>query len=161
MSIAIANMPATSRVWLYMADRPLSNEEVSSLQTAGNEFVAQWAAHGKALKAECAIRYNRFLIFVVDESQAGASGCSIDSSVHFVKSVGEQLQVDFFNRLLLAYKDTNGEVQTIHSAKTKGLIAEGTINADTIVFNNMVQQFGDLQNNWEVSLKDSFYKKFL
>jgi hypothetical protein len=35
----------------------------------------------------------------VNEDIESASGCSIDSSVRFVKSLGAELNIDFFNRL--------------------------------------------------------------
>jgi hypothetical protein len=40
---------------------------------------------------------------MVDERKAGVSGCSTDSSVRFIKSLGEKYKVDFFNRTNLAF----------------------------------------------------------
>lgn len=157
----IATMSPASRVWIYMADRAFTNEESSLVNQAVNNFTQQWAAHGKGLTADGIIKYNRFVILMVDESQYGASGCSIDSSVHFIKDLGDQLKVDFFNRLLMAYKDDNGNIQTVHQAKLGDLVADGKITEQTLVFNNLVKNKEELDSKWEVALANSFYKRLI
>lgn len=67
-----------SRVWIYQSDRKLTDPEVGKIQQELDDFTIGWTAHNNQLKARAEIRYNRFLILIVDESQAGASGCSID-----------------------------------------------------------------------------------
>jgi hypothetical protein len=69
----------SSRVWIYQADRQLSDTETLEIQKSLNNFVNTWTAHNNQLSAAAEVRYNRFLILIVDEEQAGASGCSIDN----------------------------------------------------------------------------------
>ena len=85
------DLKENSKVWIYTSDRSLSDSESAYLQSQSNEFVKNWAAHGVGLKAESLVYKNRFLIIVADESQANASGCSIDSSVKFVKAMGGRI----------------------------------------------------------------------
>lgn len=157
----MATIASTARVWIYMADRVFTKEEEILVEKATHDFTAQWAAHGKGLAADSSVKYGRFIILMVDESEYGASGCSIDSSVRFIKELGEQLQIDFFNRLLMAYKDENGNVQAIHQSKLSSLFANGIINEQTIVFNNLVITKGELDSNWETPLSESFYKRLI
>lgn len=82
------DLNSTSKVWVYTSDRPLSVAENDYLQKQSSFFVEDWAAHGVGLKAEALVYKNQFLILAVDESQTNASGCSIDSSVKFVKAMG-------------------------------------------------------------------------
>ena len=76
-----------SRVWIYQSDRKLTADEVVQIQMNLDNFTRSWTAHNNQLKAKAEIRYNRFLVLIVDESQAGASGCSIDKSVNFMKQL--------------------------------------------------------------------------
>lgn len=152
---------ASARVWVYMADRTLSEEEVQIAQRKVAEFTAQWAAHGKQLMASGSVQYNRFVILLVDESQANASGCSIDSSVHFMQTLGRLLNIDFFNRLLMAYQSDEGEIKTIPQSKLEEAFRDGLISEETIVFNNLVADKSSLDSNWKVALKDSFYKRLI
>jgi len=145
-----------SRVWVYQSDKKLNDAQVIELQAAIDNFTTGWTAHNNQLKAKGEIRYNRFIILVVDESQAGASGCSIDKSVHFMKQVEQHFGINLFDRFNLAYR--NGEeILSVPRNTFEELLTNKTINADTTVFNNMVQNLSELQTKWEVPLKDSWH----
>src|ERR1700759_2190076 len=93
-----------SRVWIYQSDKELTDSEVALLQSQLDNFTTGWTAHNNQLKAKAEIRYNRFIILVVDESQAGASGCSIDKSVRFMKDIEQEFGINLFDRFNLAYR---------------------------------------------------------
>lgn len=145
-----------SRVWIYQADRKLNDTETLQLQQQLNSFTQSWTAHNNALKAGAEIRYNRFIVLMVDESQAGASGCSIDKSVNFMKQVEQHYNINLFDRFNLAYRDGE-EVLSAPRAQFEALIKEGTINQDTIVFNNLIQTLAELETKWEVPFKNSWH----
>lgn len=145
-----------SRVWVYQANKKLSDSEVTRVQSELNSFTTAWTAHNHQLKAKGEVRYNRFIILTVDESQTGASGCSIDKSVRFIQQLEQQYGITLLDRFNLAYR----EGSEIHSAPRHAfeeMLKQGAINRDTIVFNNMVQNLTDLQTMWEVSFKDSWH----
>jgi hypothetical protein len=145
-----------SRVWVYQSDKKLSDTEVQQIQSLLNEFTTGWTAHNNQLKAKAEIRYNRFLILIVDESQAGASGCSIDKSVHFMQQLEKQFGLKLFDRFNLAFREGN-EVLSAPRHDFEAMLKQGSINTDTIVFNNMVQNLNELQTKWEVPFKDSWH----
>jgi len=78
--------PATSRVWIYQSKTAFSETDVTEIRGHIAAFTQQWASHNRALQATGDVLHGRFIVLMVDESQAGASGCSIDSSVHFVNT---------------------------------------------------------------------------
>src|ERR1700730_14538859 len=96
-----------SRVWIYQSDKKLADAEVQEIQHYLDAFATQWTAHNHQLKAKAEIRYNRFLILIVDENQAGASGCSIDKSVNFMKQIEQQYNINLLDRFNLAYREGN------------------------------------------------------
>ena len=145
-----------TRVWIYQADRKLTDAETVQLQQQLALFTQGWTAHNNQLKAGAEIRYNRFIVLLVDESQAGASGCSIDKSVHFMKQVEQHYNINLFDRFNLAYKDGN-EVLSAPRHQFEELIKAEKIDMDTIVFNNLVQNVADLNTKWEVPFKDSWH----
>ncbi len=100
-STELNRFPADSRVWVYVSGRQLTEEESISALERARIFVGDWTSHDRRLKAHAEILSGRFLILLVDESQAGASGCGIDKSVHFVRQLGESLNTDFFDRMVL------------------------------------------------------------
>jgi hypothetical protein len=92
----------------------------------------------------------------VDENQASVSGCSIDSSVHFVKEVGAELGIDFFNRLNVAYLQ-QGQVKLAHFQTLVEQIKSGTVNASEIsIFNNLVGTVAELKTKWLLPVGESW-----
>jgi len=145
-----------SRVWVYQSDKQLNDADVIKLQIMLDNFTTGWTAHNNQLKAKAEIRYNRFIVLIVDESQAGASGCSIDKSVRFMKDIEQQFGINLFDRFNLAYR-SDEEILSVPRHTFEGLISNKTIGTNTIVFNNMVQNLTELETKWEVPFKDSWH----
>jgi hypothetical protein len=145
-----------SRVWIYQADKELTDEQAAELLVLMNKFSAEWTAHNHQLKAKAEIRYNRFIILVVDESQAGASGCSIDKSVNFLKRIEQEFGINLFDRFNFAYREGE-KVLSVPRHQFEALLKEGKINSNTIVFNNLVPTLADLETKWEVPFKNSWH----
>lgn len=153
---AFATLPPDARVWVYQAQRNLNDDEVNHILPLGQNFIANWAAHGHKLDAVIDVLYHRFVILAVDQRSAAASGCSIDASVKFIRQLSENLQTDLLERLNLAFIDSTGEVSAVHANDLQAAFAKGRINPDSIVFNNMVTTVGELRENWQIPLGKSW-----
>ncbi len=160
MFTPLHEMPAHSRVWIFQADRKLSQEETASIAGAAKDFTNEWTSHKEALKASFEIRYDHFLILMIDEKVLSAGGCSIDESTRFVKSLEKKFGLSFFDRLNLAYW-SGGELKIVSRDEFEKKMEKGEINEETIVFNNLVQSKIDLDTKWEVPLKHSWHKALL
>jgi hypothetical protein len=145
-----------SRVWIYQSDRKFTSTEESEILNKLASFTNQWKAHGNELLAKAEIRYGFFIILTVDESQAGVTGCSIDSSVRLIKEIEQEYHVDLFNRFNIAYK-VNGEVVVNSKEDFETLVNIKQVTPETIVFNNMVQNLAELERKWEVSFQNSWH----
>jgi len=145
-----------SRVWIYQSGKELTDNQASGLLEILNNFAAQWTAHNHQLKAKAEIRYNRFLILIVDESQAGASGCSIDKSVNFMKQIEQEYGIHLFDRFNFAYREGE-KVLSAPRHQFEELLKAGEITNNTIVFNNLIHTLNDLETKWEVPFKDSWH----
>lgn len=160
MYTPLHKMPSHSRVWIFQADRKLSAEEVAEINKAAKAFTDEWTSHKEALKASFDIRYDHFLILLIDEKVLSAGGCSIDESTRFVKGLEKEYGLSFFNRLDLAYW-SEGQLKVLTREEFEKKMEKGEINEETIVFNNLVQSKIDLDTKWEVPLKHSWHKALL
>ncbi len=152
------NFSPQSKVWIYQSNRAFTPVETEEIKEQLNTFVAQWAAHGHALKAKGELLHHYFIVLVVDQEQAPVTGCSIDSSVRFIKSIEERYGVDMFNRFNIAYRDGSLiHVQGKEDFET--LITIKKITSDTIVFNNMVQSLAEFEQGWEVPIAQSWHQQ--
>jgi hypothetical protein len=145
-----------SRVWIYQSDRKFTSAEENQILNKLAAFTNQWKAHGNELLAKAEIRYGFFIILTVDESQAGVTGCSIDSSVRLIKEIESEYHIDLFNRFNIAYK-VNDEVKVQAKEDFETLVNIKQVTPETIVFNNMVQTLADLESKWEVPFKNSWH----
>jgi hypothetical protein len=145
-----------SRVWVYQSDRKFTSTEENEILNKLASFTTQWKAHGNELLAKAEIRYGFFIILTVDESQAGVTGCSIDSSVRLIKEIEQEYHVDLFNRFNIAYK-VNGEVVVNSKEDFETLVNIKQVTPETIVFNNMVQNLKELESKWEVPFQNSWH----
>jgi hypothetical protein len=145
-----------SRVWIYQSDRKFTSAEENGILDKLAAFTGQWKAHGNELLAKAEIRYGFFIILTVDESQAGVTGCSIDSSVRLIKEIEQEYHVDLFNRFNIAYK-VNGAVVVNSKEDFETLVNIKQVTPETIVFNNMVQNLAELESKWEVPFQNSWH----
>jgi len=145
-----------SRAWVYQASRNLTDAEAAEVKKLAGTFAADWKSHGAPLKAAADVLYNRFLVMMVNEDAGSASGCSIDSSVAQIRSIEQKLNIDLFNRMNLAYLNSDNELETVHANKVSEAFEHGALNEQTVVFNNMVTSYSELQSNWRIPLVKSW-----
>ena len=153
-------MPSDARLWVYQSNRILSDAEVKAVEEEGLKFIADWAAHGASLKASFDVLHHLFVVIAVDEKQAMASGCSIDKSVHFVKTLEQKLSLNLFDRMQVAYRSGN-EIKVCKLSDFEKLATQEIVNESTIVFNNMVTSKSSFDTEWEVPLKQSWQSRVL
>lgn len=152
------NLPDNAKVWVYQSTRPFTMAEAITIRRHINAFVEQWTSHKAGVTGWGELLHNRFVILMADESEVKPSGCSIDSSVRFMKGLEQELNTQFFDRWNIAYMK-NGEVLSCNKEELSRLLDSGEINDDTIVFNNLVLTKGELQNNWQVPYSQSWIKR--
>ena len=155
MFVPYTEISILSRVWVYQSDRNLSDKEVLFIQQKLLTFCNNWTAHQVHLISSYKVLYNRFIIFFVDEQKQNATGCSIDSSVNFIKEIEAEFCIDLFNRTQIAFKQ-DGEIVTLSISEF-----EKIVQADTIVFNNLVNTKADFEEKWETLASKSWHAKFL
>lgn len=145
----------SSRVWIYQSNRIFSISEALQIEEMLEDFVVNWTTHGQKVKGYANMFFGQFIIIMADETAAGVSGCSTDSSVRVIKAVEQKLGVDMFNRQLLAFQK-NDKVELIPMQQLTYAVDNGFITGDTIYFNNLVQTKNELENKWLIPVKESW-----
>lgn len=146
------------RIWIYQANRPLTTGDSTKVMDKLDIFTSQWKAHGKPLAAKAEIRYDRFIILMVDDAIAPPTGCSIDKSVYLLKEIEQETGLALFDRLQVAYREGD-QIHAVSRVEFEQLIAAGIVTDDTLVFNNLVATYPELETDWEIPLRDSWHAK--
>lgn len=149
-----------SRVWIYQSNRLFTLGEALQVEDLLNAFVAAWQTHGTPVKGYANLFFGQFVVLMADETAAGVSGCSTDSSVRLVKEIEKAFNVSMFDRQLLAFvlKD---KVQLLPLSQLQYAVDNSFIDAGTLYFNNLVQTKAELENSWMLPVKDSWLAKRL
>lgn len=160
MLIDFESLVDTSRIWIYQSNRSFSSEELEEIKQALSQFLSEWTAHGSELQAGFEIKYNRFIVIALDQTKAGASGCSIDASVHFIQGLEKKYGVELLDRMNVSFKQ--GEYIAYKPLKDfKKMVKDKAVSKNTIVFNNLVTNKLEYQNHWEVPASESWHSRFL
>ena len=150
------NFADESRVWIYQSNRLFTLSEALEIEELLNKFTAEWRSHGADVDAYGNLFFGQFIVLMADEKRgAGVSGCSTDSSVRFIKDLGEKFKVDFFNRTNLAFV-VKEKIQLLPMSQLSYAVQNFFIDGETFYFNNLVQTKKELENNWIVPIKDSW-----
>ena len=142
-SIENIKLPGSSRVWLFGAQRTLTDAEVVSIRGQMVDFVSGWQAHGKGLTADFCLLHRCILIVAVDESKEPPSGCSIDKVFHLLQSQKEKFDLDFFQRTLV-WAMHKGELCIFNKQEIQAGLDSGEMNGEMKVFNMLSDRLGEL-----------------
>lgn len=160
MLVEFNSLSETSRVWIYQASRSFNAEELEELKAGLDQFIKEWTAHGSELKAGYEIRYNRFIVIALDQTNTKASGCSIDASVHFIQALEKKYDIDLLDKMNVSYKQ--GEFVAYKTLiDFKKMAKNKSVSKNTIVFNNLVTNKLEYENHWEVPAEESWHGRFM
>jgi len=153
-------LPDSSKIWIYQANRSFSTDELSEINIDLTAFLNEWTAHGSELNAAFEIRYNRFIVIALDQSETAASGCSIDASVHFIQQLEKKYKVELLDKMNVSYKQ--GEYIAYKPlVEFKKMAKQKAISKNTVVFNNLVTNKGEYKEHWEVPASESWHSRFI
>jgi hypothetical protein len=160
MLVDFEQLPEEARIWIYQSNRTFTVEEIEEIQSEVKSFLQDWTAHGNDLKAGFQLPYNRFIVIGLDQSEASASGCSIDASVHFIQNLEKRYSIDLLDKMNVSYKQ--GEYIAYKPLiDFKKMAKQKAVSKKTIVFNNLVATKGEYLENWEVPASESWHARFM
>ncbi len=160
MSMAYKDFPDSTRLWIYQGNRPFSLTEAKSIKNQGEEFLRSWSAHGAKLNAAFEIFHYLFIALFVDEVQAKATGCSIDKSIHLIRSIENEFNMNLLDRNLVAYRKRDS-IEIVERNEFLARFRNSELSANTIIFDNLVSTKKEFDSRWEVPLKDSWLFELL
>ncbi|MFC7772639.1 ABC transporter ATPase [Flavobacterium sp. GCM10027622] len=159
MLVNFDTLPLESRIWIYQSNRKFTDDEVVEIDAALQDFVSNWSAHGTSLEASYVIKYNRFIIFAVNQEVQAATGCSIDSSVQFIQNLESKYEVDLLDKMNVTFK--NGEFIAHKTLlEFKKMAKDKAVSGSTIVFNNLINTIQEFNESWEIPAEDSWHSRF-
>ena len=159
--VEFESLPPSARLWVFGSDRPITGDAAERLLHAVDEYLDRWNAHGAPLTCGRAWREDRFLAIGVDQSTAGASGCSIDGLFRVLKGFESVLGTRLVGGGTVFYRDPAGPILGVSRDEFSELGAEGVVRKDTRVFDMTVATVGDWKERFETETARSWHANLL
>ena len=159
MLVKFKELPDESRVWVYQSNRIFTNKELNYIRAYSYHFLKKWTAHGSDLKAGIDIPYDRFIVIGLNESIKSATGCSIDSSVRFIKTIENKFNVVLLDKMNVTYR-VNNKIDYTPLKNFISMAKKKLIHEDVIVFNNLVVNKKEYRAQWEVPASSSWHSRY-
>ncbi|GJG86664.1 hypothetical protein tb265_18450 [Gemmatimonadetes bacterium T265] len=160
-AVAFDSLPDDARLWVFAAADPLDADGEAELLAAADAFLAGWAAHGAPLRAAREWRDGRFLAVAVDQSTAGASGCSIDGLFRSLRALEPTLGTSLLAAGRVYWRDADGRVRGGDRAALRGAAAAGAVDEGTPVFDTTVTTVADWRARFERPLAESWHARIV
>ncbi len=160
MYIPYSELSDSNKIWVYASDRPFTEAEERIVEEKLTTLCENWDVHGSPLKASFVVVKSQIIVLLSDEVDNQASGCSIDASVRAMKELGEQLDIDFFNRWNVVCEKDN-TIQVIHVNDFKSNLKSGNMTGEDYVFKNILSSKSEFESTFREKIAESNYKAFL
>jgi hypothetical protein len=157
-SLLPKDFSSDSRVWIYQSNRLFSIGETLEIEELLKDFTYTWMSHGIPVKGYGSMFFGQFIILMADEEATGVSGCSTDSSVRLMKEIENRYSVTLFERTSLAFV-VKDKVLLIPLSQLSYALQNQFIHPDTLYFNNIVQTKKEMEDNWIISVRESWLAK--
>jgi hypothetical protein len=159
--VQLKDLPDSARIWVFGANKTLDGPASETLLVEVDRFLSQWKAHGSPLTVGRNWKYGRFLTVAVDQSTAGASGCSIDGLFRSLKSLEPKLGASLVPSGLVFYRDEGDAIQSVDRERFSALGAAGKIQPGTTVFDPTVTTLGEWRVRFELEASRSWHAGLL
>ncbi len=160
MWIEFNQLPEDSRVWIFPIIHEIELHQVQILKNKIQSFIEDWTSHNQALKGSGTVLYGRFAVISLDQSQVGASGCSIDKLMRFIQMMEGELGIP----LLLKTKIGIQKEETIlfyTFSEIKAAITSGALVPEDKYFDLMITEKSGLHQVWMKPLMEGWLSKKL
>jgi hypothetical protein len=148
-------------VWVFSAAAELSADASGRLLDAVDDFLSQWNAHGSPLVCARDWRDDRFLAIGVDQSTAGASGCSIDGLFRTLARLEPELGTTMLGGGRVYYRDSQGGVNVATRPAFNQLARDGQVGPDTSVFDTSVTSASAWREAFERPVRESWHAQLI
>lgn len=158
MVVEFEKLSEDAKVWIYPSSRKFYPQELEPLKEKVSSFITSWA---ETIDGEISYQllYNRFIVFGV-EDEVKLTNSQLDEQVAFILKLQLEYEVELLDKMNVCFKQ--GEfVQYKDVKEFKKLLKNKSVNAKTVVFDNLVQTKYDLEHFWEVPITESWYNRFL
>jgi len=160
MIVDFKKIPNWCKLWVFPSSRKFYPQEIEGLKERIEEFLNSWTNEGQSLECSYKLKYDRFIIISVDNSEISLSLKAHDTLTAFILELEKLYDVVLLDKINVCYKQ--GEfVQYKDIKEFKKMMKNKGVSKKTTVFDNMITSKAELKNDWEINIMDSWLGRLL
>jgi|GEM_PF-4662149 len=142
----------TTKIWMYQTGHNLAPYKAIIAEYL-DPFIAAWASHGLPVRGAWALYADNILLIAAEETAFDVSGCSTDGLVKTMRTVGDRIGQDFFNRTSFCIANAQG-THFLTKAQVRQLSESET--ATCLYVDISKDSLKDIRTGWPVALSKSW-----
>ncbi|WP_456463072.1 ABC transporter ATPase [Lutibacter sp.] len=160
MIVTFKEISQNSKLWIFPSSRKFYPKELPEIKNNIEDFLTNWLHNSVPLKCAYQLKHDRFILVAVDDTENNLSIEAHNLLIEFIQELEKSLKVILLDKINVCYKQ--GEFVQYKDLKDfKKMIKSKGVSQKTIVFNNLITTKGELKQNWEINIMDSWLGHFL
>lgn len=159
MIIPFHQLSASSKVWIYAANRTFTPEEENIIAKKMEHFLKNWQDKEEIITGGFELALQQFII-VATSGEQHVDGCALDQLLRLIKEIEQQLNISMLNRTNIYYKQNNNLTQLPLLAFKEGL-QKGSISPEVTIIDTTISTLEQYRNGWEKAAKESWLSRYL
>lgn len=154
------SLPDHTRLWVYVAAEPLSDDVQDQLRKQLDAFLAGWTSHQYPVRGQASVQDDRIVMIAATVDGGTVSGCGIDASVNALEEAASDLGISWASPLDIVYRDANGRVCVASRSAFRTLVSNNDITGATPVFDPSITRLEALRaGEFERPAVDSWHSR--
>jgi hypothetical protein len=158
---SFASLPDSARLWVFACDPAPESTEADTLLSEVDQFLGTWQAHANPLTCARDWRDGRFLAIAIDQSTAGASGCSIDGLFRRLRSIEPVIGSRVVGGGSVFVRAEDGSVRCLSRDEYAAMAERGETSLSSMVFDTTVTTAGAWRRRFEIPARESWHAALL
>jgi hypothetical protein len=145
-----------AKVWVYVSKTKINADQKMLIKELSKPFLQNWISHGEQVNGLINVIEDCFLLISAEVTNESMCGRAVDANVRFVKDLENKTGLILLDRMTVAYRTKNEEVNVSSFTNVKSQIKEQNSLEFKSIFNPLVSTKREFINSFEEPYETSW-----
>ena len=145
-----------AKVWVYVSKTKINADQKMLIKELSKPFLQNWNSHGEQVKGLINVIEDCFLLISAEVTNESMCGRAVDANVRFVKDLENKTGLHLLDRMTVAYRNKDEQVNVSSFTNVKSQIKEQNSLEFKSIFNPLVSTKREFINSFEEPYETSW-----
>ena len=145
-----------AKVWIYVSKTKINADQKMIIEELSKPFLENWNSHGEQVKGLINVIEDCFLLISAEVTNESMCGRAVDANVRFVKDLENKTGLILLDRMTVAYRNKDEQVNVSSFTNVKSQIKEQNSLEFKSIFNPLVSTKREFINSFEEPYETSW-----